>query len=71
MVKLYVSLFGLGFIPFASGTIGSLAGIALWLTLREIISPWTMILAIVLIPYTWFGNLVGALISYTARAKSN
>lgn len=30
-----------------------------------------MILAIVLIPYTWFGNLVGALISYTARAKSN
>ena len=30
-----------------------------------------IILAIVLIPYTWFGNLVGALISYTARAKSN
>tara|TARA_A100001011_G_C13947405_1_gene689736 strand:+ start:107 stop:592 length:486 start_codon:yes stop_codon:yes gene_type:complete len=49
MVKLYVSLFGLGFIPFASGTIGSLAGIALWLALREIISPWIMILAIVLI----------------------
>ena len=49
MVKLYVSLFGIGFIPFASGTIGSLAGIALWLALREIKSPWTMILAIVLI----------------------
>ena len=49
MVKLYVSLFGLGFIPFASGTIGSLAGIALWLALREIIPPRTMILAIVLI----------------------
>ena len=49
MVKLYVSLFGLGFIPFASGTIGSLAGIALWLALREIIPPRTMILVIVLI----------------------
>ena len=49
MVKLYVSLFGLGFVPFASGTIGSLAGIVLWFTLKEIISPWTMILAIVLI----------------------
>ena len=48
MVKLYVSLFGLGFIPFASGTIGSLAGIALWLALREVMSPWTMILTIVL-----------------------
>ena len=30
-----------------------------------------IILAIILIPYTWFGNLIGALISYTARAKSN
>lgn len=30
-----------------------------------------MVLAIVLIPYTWFGNLVGALISYAARAKSS
>ena len=48
MVKLYVSLFGLGFIPFASGTIGSSAGIALWLALREIMSSWTMVLAIVL-----------------------
>ncbi len=49
MVKLYVSLLGLGFIPFASGTIGSLAGIAIWLALRELISPWTMILATTLI----------------------
>ena len=47
MVKLYVSLFGLGFTPLASGTMGSLAGIALWLALREIMSPWTMVLAIV------------------------
>lgn len=30
-----------------------------------------IVLAIVLIPYTWFGNLIGALISYAARAKSN
>ena len=49
MAKLYVSLLGLGFIPFASGTIGSLAGIAIWLALRELISPWTMILATTLI----------------------
>ncbi len=30
-----------------------------------------IILAVVLIPYTWFGNLVGALISYIFRSKSN
>lgn len=31
----------------------------------------TIILAIVFIPYTWFANLIGALISYIARSKSN
>ena len=30
-----------------------------------------IILAVILIPYTWFGNTIGALISYTARGKSN
>ena len=49
MVKLYVTFFGLGFIPFASGTIGSLVGVATWLVLREIIPPWTMIFVILLL----------------------
>ena len=30
-----------------------------------------IILAVILIPYTWFGNTIGALVSYAARAKSN
>ena len=30
-----------------------------------------IIFAVILIPYTWFGNTIGALISYTARGKSN
>ncbi len=30
-----------------------------------------IILAIIFIPYTWFGNTIVALISYTARGKSN
>ena len=30
-----------------------------------------IILAVILIPYTWFGNTIGALISYAARGKSN
>ena len=28
-----------------------------------------IILAVILIPYTWFGNTIGALISYSARGK--
>jgi|TARA_B110000914_G_C15351080_1_gene393935 hypothetical protein len=30
-----------------------------------------IVLAIAFIPYTWFANLVGALISYTARSRAN
>mgnify|MGYP000932341282 CR=1 FL=1 len=32
---------------------------------------WAIVLSSVLIPYTWFGNLVGALIGYTARSRAN
>ena len=31
----------------------------------------TIILALIFIPYTWFANLIGALISYISRSKSN
>jgi hypothetical protein len=29
-----------------------------------------IIISIILIPYTWFGNIVGALISYVIRSKN-
>jgi len=31
----------------------------------------TIILAVIFIPYTWFANLIGALLSYVARSRSN
>ena len=31
---------------------------------------WTIVISTALIPYTWFGNLVGALIGYTARSRA-
>ncbi len=54
MAKLYVTLFGLGFFPLASGTLGSLAGVLLWLVIREFLDPWTMFLAILfLFFFSW------------------
>ena len=32
---------------------------------------WAIVISTALIPYTWFGNLVGALIGYTARSRAN
>ena len=51
---MYVTLLGLGFVPFASGTLGSLGGILLWLVIREVLSPWTMLFSIVfLFFFSW------------------
>ena len=49
MVKLYVTLFGLGLAPFAPGTLGSLAGILLWLVMREVVSPGAMLFTVVVL----------------------
>ena len=54
MVKLYVTLLGLGFAPFAPGTLGSLAGILLWLVIRGVISPGAMLFTVVvLVFFSW------------------
>ena len=54
MVKLYVTILGLGLAPFAPGTLGSLAGILLWLVIREVISPGAMLFtAVVLFFFSW------------------
>ncbi|MDG2355111.1 MAG: phosphatidylglycerophosphatase A [Paracoccaceae bacterium] len=54
MVKLYVTLLGLGLAPFAPGTLGSLAGILLWLIIREVISPGAMLFTVVfLFFFSW------------------
>ena len=54
MVKLYVTILGLGLAPFAPGTLGSLAGILLWLVIREVISPGAMLFTIVfLFFFSW------------------
>ena len=31
----------------------------------------TIILSVIFIPYTWFANLIGALLSYLARSRAN
>ena len=49
MVKLYVTILGLGLAPFAPGTLGSLAGILLWLVIREVISPGAMLFSVVVL----------------------
>ena len=50
MIKLYVTILGFGFIPLASGTIGSIVGVFSWIALTEIFQP-QIILALTIIVF--------------------
>jgi len=55
MAKILITILGLGFIPLAPGTIGSIVGILFWLILIEFITPQMMCMFLVLVFFiSWF-----------------
>ena len=62
---------GITFIPFSLIIIYSIIQYLNEADVMGINPVFTIILALIFIPYTWFANLIGALISYISRSKSN